>query len=300
MAVASGKVILLGEHAVVYGHTAIVAGIDNGAEASVVIDGTSIITVGDHAARLNQGVLGVAFSELLKALDTPPLRAKVRLNVPPGCGLGASAAAGVALARAALNLFEPAQSESAIQRKTILRAAHAWEKVFHGNPSGIDATAATIGGCFAFDRGTGPESLMLPRPMQLAVAVADAPAETRSVVAKVAKLRKRDPPRINGILEQIAELVAEARHAMQQGETDHLGQLMNANHALLQGLAVSTPKLDEACITALQAGALGAKLTGSGGGGCVIALCDSSTEPVLQAWKSRSLSCFSVTVHASN
>jgi mevalonate kinase len=299
MAVASGKVILLGEHAVVYGHPAIVAGIENGAEASATIDGSCSITVGNQAANSNQGTLGVAFSELMSALNTPPLRAKVQLNIPPGCGLGASAAAAVALARAALDLLEPAESEPPVRRKSILRAANAWEKVFHGNPSGVDATAATIGGCFAFDRRKGPESLTLQQSLQLGVAIADAPAETRAIVARVAEMREEDSRRINGILEQIADLVAQARLAMLYGAAARLGQLMNANHALLQQLEVSTPRLDQACALALQAGALGAKLTGSGGGGCVIALCDGSADPVLEAWRGRSLSCFSVTIHAS-
>ena len=298
MAVASGKVILLGEHAVVYDHPALVAGIENGAQASVEVDGHSSITVGPYAAELNQGTLGMAFAALMNTLNTPPLRANVQLNIPAGCGLGASAAAGVALARAALNLLEPLDDELPVRRKAIIKAAQAWEKVFHGNPSGIDATAATLGGCFAFRRGQAPDPIALQQPLTVAVAVADAPAQTRVVVERVAELRASESPRIDGIFDRIAELVVDAQAAMRSGQKAKLGQLMNENHALLQQLAVSTVKLDEACELARQAGALGAKLTGSGGGGCVIALCHCSAEPVLAAWKSRSLTCFAITVQS--
>jgi mevalonate kinase len=117
-------------------------------------------------------------------------------------------------------------------------------------------------------------------------------------VERVAELRSSEPQRIDGIFNDIAELVVQAQTAMRSGQTARLGQLMNENHALLQQLTVSTVKLDEACELARQAGALGAKLTGSGGGGCVIALCESSAEPVLSAWKSRKLSCFSITIQS--
>lgn len=296
MAAASGKVILLGEHAVVYGHPALVAGIENGAEASVARDVVSSITVGSHTEASDQGTLGAALGALLAAIDAPPVRAHVHLHIPAGCGLGASAATGVAVARATLDLLEPTDTESLMRRDAILRAAQAWEKVFHGNPSGIDAAAATLGGCFAFNRTGGPQSIAVASPLHLAVAIADAPASTKAMVDRVAELRAADPQRINGIFATIAQLVESAMRAIQEGSVSHLGELMSQNHACLQGLNVSTGALDNACDWARGAGALGAKLTGSGGGGCVIALCADSPGAVLDAWSNRGLSCFPVVV----
>ena len=296
MAAASGKVILLGEHAVVYGHPALVAGIENGAEAAVTRAAASSITVGAHTETTDQGTLGAALGALLAALDAPPVRAQVHLHIPAGCGLGASAATGVAVARATLELLEPMGTESLTRRDAILRAAQAWEKVFHGNPSGIDAAAATLGGCFAFNRTGGPQAIAVASPLQLAVAIADAPASTKAMVDQVAERRAADLDRIDSVFATIARLVKAAMRAIEEGSATRLGELMNQNHACLQELDVSTPALDNACDWARGAGALGAKLTGSGGGGCVIALCAESPRTVLDAWCSRGLSGFPVVV----
>jgi mevalonate kinase len=94
----------------------------------------------------------------------------------------------------------------------------------------------------------------------------------------------------------MAQLVEAAQHALLQGSDAALGPLMDENHRLLGELGVSTPSLDRACESARESGALGAKLTGSGGGGCVVALCSSNTEPVLDAWRSQGISCFSTVV----
>jgi len=300
LAVAKGKVILLGEHAVVYGMPALVVGIDQGAQASVTIDGNCSITLGNRQARPGDGELGIAFKALMDSLDTPPLRATIDLRVPAGCGLGASAAAAVALAKAALDTIEPASSESAFRNKRVLKAAHAWEKIFHGNPSGVDALAALLGGCFVFTRSDGPEPIQLLRPIQLAVAVADAPADTRTQVTRVADRYEADSAGVDRIFERIRSLVESAQLTLAEGAVAPLGNLMNENHRLLRELGVSTARLDSACEHARQAGALGAKLTGSGGGGCVVALCAEDPGPIIRAWANQGLSCFSTTIGQAN
>ncbi len=297
---ASGKVILLGEHAVVYGHSAVVVGIENGAEAHAEHSQTSSIAVGTQTTTSDRQTLELAFAALLHCLSAGPCRAQVHLHVPAGCGLGASAAAGVAVARAVLDLLAPAPgAESPARRSAVLDAAHAWERVFHGNPSGIDATAATLGGCFVFSRAAGPSSVAVAQPLRLAVAVADAPASTRTMVDRVARLRASEPERIDRVLARIGELALAGCTALQRGSPADLGALMNENHASLQQLTVSTTRLDDACGWARAAGALGAKLTGSGGGGCVIALCDQSSERILQAWRSHGLACFDMILRPS-
>jgi len=292
MAHARGKVILLGEHAVVYGRPALVVGIENGAEASASLADSSSVSVGVHCARAGEGDLGRAFEVLLRSLDMPPTKAHVDLGIPAGCGLGASAAAGVAIARAALDLLEPTQGESEQRRVRILRAAHAWETVFHGTPSGIDAAAATLGGCFVYSKAHPPEAIRLHKPMTLAVAVADRPANTKTMVELVAQRLTQFPERTHEIFARVEHLVTLAKEALAAGAIAAMGPLMNENHALLTELGVSTQALDQACNIARASGALGAKLTGSGGGGCVVALCAGNAHAVLDAWGMLGLSGF--------
>jgi len=296
LAKARGKIILLGEHAVVYGRPALVVGIENGAKATVHLDQSSSIDVGGHKAVPGEGELGRAYQALLQNLNAPGLRAVVDLGIPAGCGLGASAAVGVALARAVLDLLHT-EGEMANTDDRVLRAAHVWETVFHGKPSGIDASAATLGGCFVYTKDQKPDIVHLSQPLMLAVAVADKPANTRTMVEKVAAQLARAPERTQEIFESIGSLVTSAKGALAQGNVAALGPLMNRNHALLRELSVSTEPLDQACDVALLSGAIGAKLTGSGGGGCVVALSESTTEPVLRAWKARGVTCFQATIH---
>lgn len=281
-----------------YGRPALVVGIENGAQASVHFDRLSSIDVEGQTALAGEGELGCAFEALLQTFGAPVICAQVRLGVPPGCGLGASAAVGVAVARAVLELTHPNDSDSESLDR-ILRAAHAWETVFHGKPSGIDATAATLGGCFVYTKGKYPNAVRLQKPLVLAVAVADKPANTKTMVDWVAARLSRDSRRTTEVFDAIDDLVNSAQLALANGVEQSLGELMDQNHALLQELGVSTERLDRACDTAREAGALGAKLTGSGGGGCVVALCKSTTDPVLRSWKSQGLTCFETLIHPS-
>jgi mevalonate kinase len=300
MARSNGKVILLGEHAVVYGVPAIAAGIGVGAEAVArgAAGAVASITLGDRTAKAGDGTeLGLAFEALLAALDAPPLAVQATLELPPGCGLGASAAIGVAVARAVLDSLEPAAvgPEPAKTTDRVLRAAGAWERVFHGNPSGIDAAAAALGGVLRFRRDQGWAAVPLGEPLSLAIAIAGPPASTRRMVESVAELRRAQPALVEETLRTIAELVDAASDHLVAGELDALGRTLDRNHELLVGLGVSTPAIERAVTRARQTGALGAKLTGSGGGGAVIALVRDPT-PVLEAWRGDGMACLSTTI----
>jgi mevalonate kinase len=295
MARACGKIILLGEHAVVYGAPAIAAGIERGAEARAWQSTASRLVVGDHAARPDDdSELGRAYRALLEVLDYRDVAVEVSLELPPGCGLGASATVAVATARAVSQAIRPTEHDGT----RILAAAQAWERVFHGNPSGIDATTAALGGCLRFVRGRGAEALPVGRPLAIAVAIAGPPASTRAMVEAVARLRESRPSYVDDIFRGIAGLVDQAREPLATGTLDLVGQLMHQNQEFLAGLGVSTPAIDEACADARRAGALGAKLTGSGGGGAVIALVEPPVKPVLSAWRARGLECFVSVVSA--
>jgi mevalonate kinase len=116
------------------------------------------------------------------------------------------------------------------------------------------------------------------------------------MVESVARLAARRPELVDKAVTGIKALVDNARLCIEAGDLPGLGKLMDLNQMLLSGLMVSTAGIEAACETARRAGALGAKLTGAGGGGCVIALADLDPEPVLEAWRAEGLECFAATV----
>jgi mevalonate kinase len=294
MARANGKVILLGEHAVVYGVPAIAAGIERGVDARAKRSDTPSLRIGDRSAQPGDDTdLGRAFRALLSALDAPSVSVDATLELPPGSGLGASAALGVAIARAVMSASGQ-ESESARE----LAAAAAWEGVYHGNPSGVDAAAAAHDGCIWYEKGAGMRPLALARDLVLAIALAGPPASTKLMVEGVARLRERRPSVVDKALDGIRALVNNARLCLEAGDLPGLGSLMNYNQMLLSGLFVSTEGIERCCALAREAGALGAKLTGAGGGGAVVALCDRDFEPILATWRTAGIDCFGSHVRA--
>lgn len=272
-----GKVILLGEHAVVYGAPALVVGLERGAEASASRGGPSALVLGGARHELASGESEVAraYASLLEVLDERDVVVEASSELPAGGGLGSSAALGVAIARAVAGLS--ARDELELVR----RAAQAFEQVFHGTSSGVDVAAALSGGCLRFTRADGPSRAPLARGLWLAVGMSGRPAGTRSMVEAVAQLAARKPELVGRAVEGIRALVDNANHALADGDLELLGQLMDLNQMLLAGLFVSTGELEELVGLARAAGALGAKLTGAGGGGAVVALAPSarSTAP---------------------
>jgi mevalonate kinase len=299
MAQAFGKVILLGEHAVVYGVPALALGLDRGARAFASRAANASITIGEYGAVVGDGSeLARALEALVAALEAPPLAVKVELELPPGAGLGASAALGVATARAALDCLQPELPDNERAARVRL-AADAWERIYHGNPSGIDTVAASEPGCLLYTRGEGVERVRVGRDMPLVVVLAGPPASTREMVESVARLRGRRPEIVGKAFEGIRALVSNARLCIEAGDLPGLGKLMDLNQMLLSGLMVSTESIENACELARSAGALGAKLTGAGGGGAVVALADLDPAPLIQAFRGAGLTCFSALVPAS-
>ncbi|MEI9936827.1 MAG: mevalonate kinase [Pseudomonadota bacterium] len=295
MARANGKVILLGEHAVVYGVPAIAAGIERGVQASARPAPSSSLVIAERRCTAgDDSELGRAFGALLDSLGASQLAVEASLELPPGSGLGASAALGVAIARAVL-----ATTGSELDSARVLTAAAAWEGVYHGNPSGVDAAAAAHDGCLWFDKVNGLEPIALGRDLVLAIGLAGPPASTKLMVESVARLRERRPTVVDKALEGIHALVRNAKLCLEAGDLPGLGSLMNYNQMLLSGLFVSTEGIERCCGLARDAGALGAKLTGAGGGGAVVALCDGNSEPILAAWRAQGIECFGSYVRAA-
>jgi mevalonate kinase len=286
---ACGKAILLGEHAVVYGVPALAVGIDRGARAHAapIESGPSHLRVcgWNISVRENddQPDLARAFGSLLESARAANpgfghYSVEVEADLPPGGGLGCSAAMGVAIARA----LEPRLGGTALQER-----ATAWERVFHGNPSGVDSAAAARGGCLLYRKGAGLEPVRMRGTLHLCIGNTGMASSTKSMVEAVARLRSRRPEVVDKCFEAVRILVSNARLAVEAGDRMALGRLMDLNQMLLGGLFVSTPEIERMCALARDSGAHGAKLTGAGGGGSVIALVPSQAvaEAVLTAWK---------------
>lgn len=297
---ASGKIILFGEHAVVYGVPAIAAGISRGAEARVTPAEVDHLRI-DGEVVPHESDLFTALRLMRDELSAPPASVDLSLEIPKGAGLGASAAMAVATARGLVDLKNLSDAEAYSERR-MQRAAHLWESVFHDNPSGVDVAAAQGQSPILFRRGEDPERLVLGTTLHIAVAQAGPPASTKLMVGSVAKFKQRNPAQFQRTLEGISSLVDNALLLLRQGDLTSVGKLMDLNQMLLSGWMLSTEDIELACRTAREAGALGAKLTGAGGGGCVIALADprtSAEQPcaeILSAWEKRGLPCFSATI----
>jgi mevalonate kinase len=292
----NGKTVLLGEHAVVYGMPAIAAGISLGATARASASTSSSIRIAEREARAGDGSeLGRALEQTCAALAVGPHRIEVDVDVPLGSGLGGSAAIGVAVTRALLSLAGGSET-----RERVLAGAAAWEQVFHGNASGVDAAAAYAGTCIWFTKEHGPEPMFVALPLRLAICLAGPPASTKQMVESVKALGDRRPDLLGKSLAGIESLVKNARLCIEAGDLSGLGQLMNYNQMLLAGLFLSTPEIERACAVAREAGALGAKLTGAGGGGAVIALCQASAEPIESALREAGFTAFSTEIAASS
>jgi len=276
---APGKVILFGEHAVVYGRPAIavpVTQVRATAHVEHAPPGSGLRLV---ASDLGKSVslatapqdepLAAAARLTLAHLSAPEPDATLTVNstIPIASGLGSGAAVSTALVRALAGFLghtlEPAEVSTLVFEV---------EKIHHGTPSGIDNTVVAYGQPVYFARGRAVERLTVGAPFTLLIGDTGTPSPTGKVVERVRRAWQREPARYDALFDQIGDIADEARRAIEDGDIDALGPLMDENHELLIELGVSSPQLDELVGTARFAGALGAKLSGAGRGGNMIAL----------------------------
>ncbi len=285
---ASGKVILLGEHAVVYGRPAIAVPLSG-------LRATAILTPHPGPLHIQAPAVGLdaPLSDLpadhplarivrltVEYLRQPPPDALLRIesDIPVASGLGSGAAVSTAVVRALAAWYDVP-----LDPPTVSALVYEVERIHHGTPSGIDNTVIAHERPVYFIRGRPPEPLPVGGVLHLLVADSGVPSQTREVVGDVRRRREAEPDRYEALFDRVAEEVEEARRAIARGDARALGERMDANHELLREIGVSAPVLDRLVEVARRAGALGAKLSGAGRGGNVVALVEPHTVDGVEA-----------------
>ena len=281
---APGKVVLFGEHATVYGYPGITAALDFGLTVRITHDpdGPRFLYPQFRQAfelaesETDYRLFSAAVDEALAmyGLSREPLAVQIESDLVPGMGLGSSAAFSAALCTALRRLAHRADGQA--PDGELFDEVQRLESIFHGTPSGMDASTVLGSGVLWFR--SGPPREVLPIRLHTAlsgvVCIVEPGARTIELVRQVRLSRELNPLRVDGILAEIGEVVVLAGNALGAGNLAYAGELMYRNHELLVRLGVSTPRLDAAVEWLREHGALGAKLTGSGGGGAVVALFD--------------------------
>jgi mevalonate kinase len=261
-----GKVILLGEHAVVYGHPALAVPLTLGVTARAAPSDRCALTGLPDLTEPQRTMLDAAFETVAAATGRPPLRITVSSTLPVSMGLGSSAALAVAVSRLLLSAGGGRPSPA-----KVLALALRMEQTFHGTPSGVDHTVSAHGAPLLYRRASPGRrarvrQVRIGAPATLLLALAGPRRGTQQTVAALRQRAKRWPRRYG-------RLSVEGTRALESGDLESLGDAMNVNHGLLSAAGVSSPALEVAVDALRRAGALGAKLTGAGGdGGAVVAL----------------------------
>jgi mevalonate kinase len=290
-----GKIILFGEHAVVYGRPAIAVPVfqvqaralvkaePHGQAGCIRVQAPDIhldawLADLPEEDPLRSAVRGTL--EQLKISRPPACTLQISSTIPVASGLGSGAAVSIAIIRA-LSTFlgQPLDDER------VCSLAFEVEKIHHGTPSGIDNTVIAYAMPIYFVRGQPIERFHIGRPLTLVIGDTGIPSPTARAVGDLRAAWLDNPSLYEAMFEAAGEIAIAARQEMQEPTGDKtLGSLMNENHSVLAAMGVSSPRLDSLVLAARRAGALGAKLSGSGRGGNMIALVsEESVAPIATA-----------------
>jgi mevalonate kinase len=279
---APGKIILFGEHAVVYGHPAIAIPVTkvnatakifpnlNGQPGLIHLRANEINLDADLTDLAKNHPLVRAIQVTLEAVaprQVPALTVQIDSSIPVSAGMGSSAAVSVAIIRA-LSAF----LGNSLSPEEISTMAYDVEKLHHGTPSGIDNNVIAHQQPVYFVKGKPIRFLKINKPTYWVIGDTGEKTPTRETVSAVRTLYTADPQQYGGIFEKIGQITQRASKALKIGNLSVLGSLMNDNQILLEQLNVSSAKLESLIQSALAAGAFGAKLSGGGVGGNIIAL----------------------------
>ncbi len=301
---ANGKIVLMGEHAVVYGRHALASPIPLAVEARVkdTSSGIQLLiprwNIEQRVPSLEehpQGAIGILALVLRQLrLESKPMIIEVFPAVPKAMGLGGSAALAVAVIRALDMHYALGLSDEQVNQ-----LAFECETAAHGKPSGIDNTVATYGKTLLFHSEDG-----LPRysevspaePIPLLVGISGRESLTAKMLSEVAVAREKSPSAYERIFDQMESLTMSSVSAITSGDFESLGASMNLCHGLLNGLQVSSPEIERMVHVSRKAGALGAKVTGGGGGGSMIALAPDRQRQVANALEELGYETFNLNV----
>ena len=299
MACGYGKVILFGEHAVVYGYPALAAGLKVGINCKVVSEDEKFsISIPDWNLEIDEKTespLGCAFRIILSKISgIKQCRMEIKPDIPSRAGLGSSAATIVSIIRSLiewhnLNWTNQQINELALEAETS----------FHGTPSGIDNTVSTYGGlCFLCDsnRFELPQgklriqlkkvaAVLLPQvlePIRIIVINTKRQRETKNLIEHVKQKLSEDEAKYLSYFDKIGSFSVKGYDLLRKKDHNNFGKLMLENHYMLQNLGVSCKELDMAFELVMKEGAIGAKLTGAGGGGCLIALSPGNESKIIE------------------
>jgi mevalonate kinase len=272
---AHSKLILVGEHAVVYGQPAIaipfplkVRSVIEQSAGTIMIKSPHFTGPIDKMPIKLEGI-EACIHATLQYLEKPAKDILVRLDskIPLGRGLGSSAAIAIALVRSLFSFY--GQSPSQKELTSLVQIAEIYA---HGNPSGIDMAAAASDSPMWFQKGKEAKSITVGAPLFMVVADTGRISDTHSAVEHVREKVLLDPINMQKSMRLIGNIAFEAKNVLSHGNSYLLGKLMNKNQEVLTNLGVTDAGLNRLIESAQDAGALGAKLTGGGRGGCMIAL----------------------------
>ena len=287
---APAKIILFGEHFVVYNGPAVLASIDRritveakkGRDGKVTIrsdiaagefDGSTFKLIEGSNARASLEPIYFAAKQALAARKQQAgLEIDIVSDIPYGVGLGSSAASLVATIAAVESLLGKAD------RKKVCESAIEAERIIHKNSSGADCYVSTFGGLIHYSKGQEFKKIEAKAKLFLVIGDTGIKHNTGELVSSVRKLKEANQMAFAGLMSQSKDICNQALAALNNGNVDHLGMLMNENQLLLERLGVSHEKADELVDIARRAGAVGAKITGAGGGGAIIALASSKED----------------------
>jgi mevalonate kinase len=264
---ACGKAILLGEHFVVHGSRALAIPLGD-LRTEVTVE----LGPGGPAVRCDfpdpsGAIRALARAAELAGISPETAHARIRSRIPTGCGLGSSAALAVALTRAVASLAGAALDDGEVSAR-----AFELERLAHGTPSGVDNAVVAFERPLCFRRGVPPEVIEPGGVIPIVVADTGERFSTAVAVSGVAAVRARDERAFAGHLEAVDAAVGVGLGAIERGDAAALGPVLDAVQERLAAVGVSSPALERLIAAARTAGALGAKLTGAGRGGSILAV----------------------------